>query len=122
MSFGFKSRVALANALYRKCLGFSPAERHAFSSGKVTNMISNDTSRVERAVIYFHYVWSGPFQIVMIVGFLWGLLGWISLIGLGMFCLFYPVQSFLTSRMTSIRNISLSITDSRVKKMQEIIV
>ena len=121
MSLGFKCRVALANALYRKCLGFSSAERHTFTSGKVTNMISNDTSRVERAVIYFHYVWSGPFQILMIVTFLWSLLGWISLIGLGMFCLFYPIQSFLMNRMTGIRNSSSSITDSRVKKMQEII-
>jgi ABC-type multidrug transport system fused ATPase/permease subunit len=121
MSLGFKCRVALANAIYRKCLGFSPAERHTFTSGKVTNMISNDTSRVERAVIYFHYVWSGPFQILMIVSFLWSLLGWISLIGLGIFCLFYPIQSFLMNRMTTLRNSSSSITDSRVKKMQEII-
>ena len=121
MSLGFKCRVALANAIYRKCLGLSPAERHTFSSGKITNMVSNDTSRIERAVIYFHYVWSGPFQILMIVGYLWSVLGWISLIGLAMFCLFYPIQSFITSRMTFIRNAALTITDSRVKKMQEII-
>ena len=121
MTLGFKCKIALSDALYRKCLTFSPMERHNYTSGKMTNLISNDTSRIERAVTYLHYVWSGPLLIFLNMFFLWTLLGWVSFIGLAVFCIFYPIQSAVISRMSQSKNAALVLTDVRVKKMQEVV-
>jgi ATP-binding cassette subfamily C (CFTR/MRP) protein 4 len=49
--------------------------------------------RFDQSILFFHYLWAGPLQLLIITGLLWGQLGPSSLTGTVLLILFVPVQS-----------------------------
>lgn len=102
---GFCVRTALNGLLYEKSLKLSGSSRQKFSTGQMVNLMANDSSRLEMAALFVHYLWSGPFQIFVILGLLYKLIGWSVLVGFGMFLIFFPIQAKIAAWLGKFRKV-----------------
>ena len=83
--------------------------------------MSVDSSRLEGAASCLHYMWSGPFIILITLLILCQILGWYALIGLALLIIFIPIQNKIFSKMSKYRQLATKYSDERIKKMQEAI-
>jgi len=56
METGFLVRTAMITAIYRKAMVLSGKARNAFTAGKITNLMSTDTTRLDFICGYFHVI------------------------------------------------------------------
>lgn len=103
---GMRARTALNALIYKKSQRLSAAARQEFSTGQMVNLVSTDSSRIENSALYLHYIWSGPFQIAVILGVLYSMIGISAFVGLAMFVVFVPIQSKVTSWLSQYRKVS----------------
>ncbi|CAG8585937.1 5670_t:CDS:2, partial [Gigaspora rosea] len=89
---GVLSRTILITAIYRKALVLSGKARSLFTNGKITNLMSTDTTRIDYACGYFHVIWSSPIQICIALGFLIFNIGPSALVGFALLALVGPMQ------------------------------
>lgn len=90
---GMQMRVAASSMLYRKVLKLTKNALERSSIGQVVNLLSNDVSRFEYAVIFFHYLWIGPLEVLVISCILYQEIGISILFGVSFMVLFVPLQS-----------------------------
>lgn len=102
---GLRARTALNGLVFRKAQKLSGLARQEFSSGQMMNLISTDSTRIENSALFFHYVWSGPFQIIVILAILYKLIGVSVFVGFLMFIVFIPVQSKITTWLSTYRKV-----------------
>lgn len=121
MSIGVQARVALCAAVYSKSLRLSSRARSALSPGYVVNLISADASRIDLLAGFFHYMWSGPFHLIIIMGFLFHLIGWFAFVGFVFLVLFIPIQARIMLHLGTMRRASSKIADERIKAILEFI-
>lgn len=60
------------------------------TSGQIINLLANDASRFDLAFMFFHNLWIGPLQAIIITYILWDLFGPSALIGLTVLLMFIP--------------------------------
>lgn len=121
MQTGMRVRASASALVYAKALRLSGRARQTFSTGQIVNLMSTDGGRIDMAACYLHYLWSGPFQVLVILVLLFRLLQWAAFVGLAILCLAIPIQSKITALLSKYRKQTSSITDRRVRLMQEII-
>jgi ABC-type multidrug transport system fused ATPase/permease subunit len=114
-------RAGLYSSIFNKSTKLSSAARQEYNSGKVTNIMTTDVSRIEQFVVMGNTAWTAPIQILVITILLCVLLGPSALVGIGLLILSGPFQKRLMLQLQSIRKQVAPITDSRVKFTQEII-
>lgn len=102
---GMKTRTALNALVYAKSQRLSAAARQEFSNGQIVNLISGDSGRVEMATLFLHYIWSGPFQLIIILSIMFAMIGPVVFIGLLMFLISIPIQSKLTTWLSKYRKV-----------------
>lgn len=103
---GLKVRTALNGMIYEKSLGLSGRARQQFSTGQQVNLMANDSSRVEMVAVYLHYIWSGPFQIIVIMSLLYRMIGISAFVGFFLFGIFIPIQSKITAWLSLYRKVA----------------
>ena len=121
MTIGLKVRTSLIGAVFRKVLKMDGVARKDFHSGKVMNIISTDVSRLDTISGYLHYLWSAPLLIIIIVGLLINALGVAALGGVAVLICLIPIQSKIVSSIQVLRGKNVKITDSRVRKTEEVL-
>jgi hypothetical protein len=60
-------QIAVTDMLFRKSLRLSQGGPEA---GTIANLMSNDAGRIWNLPQYLHILWSGPFQIMVVMGML----------------------------------------------------
>ncbi|CAG8625397.1 12375_t:CDS:10 [Gigaspora margarita] len=118
---GFFSRTILITAIYRKTLVLSGKARSLFTNGKITNLMSTDTTRIDFACGYFHIIWIAPIQICIILGLLIFNIGLSALAGFALLVILGPMQGKVMSLLARTRAKAADVTDERVKLTQEIL-
>ncbi|KAI8806674.1 P-loop containing nucleoside triphosphate hydrolase protein [Cladochytrium replicatum] len=118
---GAEMRTMLTSAIYRKTLKLTAAARSEFNSGKVVNLVSTDTNRVELFISFCNFIWTIPVFVIVIVAFLLTTIGWAALVGISVLLLTFPLQTYLFSQIKQIRAKQAPITDQRVKLTTEIL-
>ncbi|XP_076138611.1 ATP-binding cassette sub-family C member 5 [Alosa pseudoharengus] len=116
---GARLRGAILTMAFHKILRLRSLREK--SMGELINMCSNDGQRMFEAAVVGSLLAGGP--VVAVLGMVYNLfiLGPTSLLGSAVFILFYPAMMF-SSRLTAyFRRRCVSITDSRVQKMNEIL-
>ncbi|KAL7750103.1 hypothetical protein RI367_004618 [Sorochytrium milnesiophthora] len=121
MKVGVRARTGLITALYRKSLKLSARARVEFNAGKVTNIMSTDTNRIDLVTPYLHMLWSCPLQIILVLALLISELGVATLAGFGLMVLFLPINGMVMRKLGGFRLATQKITDSRVKLMNEVL-
>ncbi|CAG8727944.1 8123_t:CDS:2, partial [Racocetra persica] len=121
METGFLSRTILITAIYRKALVISGKARGLFTNGKITNLMSTDTTRIDFVCGYFHIVWAAPIQICVALGLLIVNLGPSALAGFALLVVVSPMQGKVMSLLARTRAKAAGVTDERVKLTQEML-
>lgn len=120
-SFALNLRYALISLIYKKAVKLSYLSRQTFDSSKVVSMVSTDCARIEMFLINVNYIWTAPLQVIITIGFLLWVIGWPCLIGLIVLGCIYPCQNLIMAALRTVRRLVAPITDTRVKKIQEIV-
>jgi len=121
MEVGLSVRATIIGIMYRKMLKLSQNAKQHLTEGQIINIVSSDSSRIQGLLSYLHYLWSGPFQLIVILVLLIRALKYWALIGFSIFVVLIPMQGYIMKWLTSLREQTVIFTDERVKKTQEII-
>ena len=90
---GMKIRVACSSMVYRKALRLSQSAMSRTTVGQMVNLLSNDVSRFDTAVLQGHYLWAGPLQLSIVTFLLYQRVGPSALLGVAFLLAFVPLQS-----------------------------
>ncbi|KAJ3220874.1 hypothetical protein HK099_003938 [Clydaea vesicula] len=68
-------KSAITTAVYKKALTLSNDSRSSSTVGEIVNLMTVDAGRVADLLGYLHILWSGPYQILLALYFLYAALG-----------------------------------------------
>lgn len=92
-----------------------------WSNGRIVNLMSTDTHRIDQASGFFHILWASPLSILITVALLIVNLGYSALPGLGLIFLSTPVLAKAMQGLFRRRFAINRITDQRVSLTSEIL-
>ncbi|KAH9906969.1 ABC multidrug transporter-like protein [Xylariomycetidae sp. FL2044] len=92
-----------------------------WSNGRIVNLMSTDTYRIDQASGFFHMLWGSPLAIVITMVLLLINLSYSALPGLGLLFLSSPVLAVAIRALFRRRAAINQITDKRVSLTQEIL-
>src|SRR5271169_4944133 len=92
-----------------------------FTNGKIINLMSTDSSRVDFAAGYCHILWVSMIQVCVILAILLINIGPSALAGFGLLILSAPVIGRIVRKLAKKRFKSTKFTDARVRITQEIL-
>ncbi|KAK9475722.1 P-loop containing nucleoside triphosphate hydrolase protein [Lipomyces japonicus] len=118
---GSHTCTVLINALYRKSLVLSNKSRLEFSNGKITNLMSTDTFRIEFASNFFHHLTDAPVPLILCIVLLLVNIGVSALCGITILFLVRPAIAVITKTIGKRRFKSVVFTDARIRLMQELL-
>ncbi|KAF9914155.1 hypothetical protein BX616_008850 [Lobosporangium transversale] len=118
---GVGVRTSLITTIYHKGLVLSSKAKQDFSTGKITNLMSTDTTRLDLLTGFFHILWTAPLMITLILILLLVNLGPTALVGFVFLVMFGPIQAKIVQSLSVIRRKTSLITDTRVKLTQEVL-
>uniref|UniRef100_A0A182K606 Uncharacterized protein n=1 Tax=Anopheles christyi TaxID=43041 RepID=A0A182K606_9DIPT len=118
LQVGMKIRIGCCALIYRKILRLSNTTDGL--SGTVINLMANDVSRFDYAVIFLHDLWKGPVELVIVAVLVYREIGPAGLIGIGFLLLFIPIQAWLGKKSAGFRMKAALATDERVRLTNEI--
>lgn len=91
-----------------------------WGNGKVVNLMSTDTYRIDQCAAWFHVLWSSPIQIVITLILLLINLSYSALAGFALLVVGAPILSLVVKVLAARRRKMNKITDKRVALTQEI--
>jgi ABC-type multidrug transport system fused ATPase/permease subunit len=97
------------------------ADEAGWSNGRVMNLMSTDTSRVEQAAGMFHLVWVSPITIFIALALLIVNITYSALAGFALLFFGIPVLTLTMKALIKRRKGVNSVTDSRISLTQEIL-
>ena len=77
--------------------------RRTSTIGEIVNLMAVDAERLQEVAQYLWMLWSSPFQIVIAVTLLYGILGPAVFAGLGMMLIMLPINGLLASMETRLQ-------------------
>lgn len=92
LHMGMKMRIACCSLIYRKALKLSRTALGETTIGQAVNLLSNDVSRFDVAIIFLHYLWLGPLETVIITYFMYREVGISAVFGVAALLMFIPLQ------------------------------
>ena len=114
-------RTAVSTLLYEKSLSVSAAGRAATSTGQVVNMMSNDTTQLQRFIQFGGMTMVAPLQIIISLILIYQQVGNATWVGVGFMVALAPVNVVVFSVVGKMRRKVLKYSDLRVKMMNEIL-
>lgn len=118
---GSQVRSTLISAIYKKNLKLAPKARLIFSNGKITNMMSTDTHRIDFACNWFHFSWTFPVSVGISIALVLINIGAPGLVGFGVFLCTFFALALTGKHMAKLRGKATKVTDKRVSSMREIL-
>lgn len=92
-----------------------------WGNGRIINLMSMDTYRVDQASGMFHMCWTSPIQVVLTLALLLINLTYSALAGFAFICICMPALARAIKSLMSRRKVINKITDQRVNLTQEIL-
>lgn len=92
-----------------------------WSNGRIVNLMSTDTYRIDQASGMFHICWTSPIQVFLALALLLINLTYSALAGFGFICIMMPLLGRAIKSLMARRKVINKITDQRVSLTQEII-
>ncbi|RMY79467.1 hypothetical protein D0863_00040 [Hortaea werneckii] len=92
-----------------------------WGNGRIINLMSMDTYRVDQASGMFHMVWTSPIQVVLTLALLLINLTYSALAGFAFICICMPALARAIKSLMARRKVINKITDQRVNLTQEIL-
>lgn len=118
---GMKLRTTIVSAVYKKSLKLSNSARKTSTVGEIVNLMSVDAQKFQDLMTYINTIWSGPFQIIVALSFLWLTLGPAILTGVGVLALLVPYNIYLSNALKKLQVKQMKLKDARIKMMNEVL-
>ncbi|XP_077300828.1 ATP-binding cassette sub-family C member 4-like [Arctopsyche grandis] len=119
---GMRLRVACCSLIYRKVLRLDSKSLGRTTAGQLVNIMSNDVIRFDSVLLFLHYFWIMPFQVILVCYLIYTQVSIAALIGVASITLqTLPVQGYMSKLSSSLRKKIAVRTDERVRLMNEII-
>ncbi|XP_051464306.1 ATP-binding cassette sub-family C member 4 isoform X2 [Apus apus] len=118
---GMKLRVAMCHMIYRKALRLSNIAMAKTTTGQIVNLLSNDVNKFDQVTIFLHFLWAGPIQAVAVTALLWMEIGPSCLAGMAVLIILLPIQTCIGRLFSSLRSKTATLTDVRIRTMNEVI-
>ncbi|XP_074600441.1 ATP-binding cassette sub-family C member 9-like isoform X2 [Brevipalpus obovatus] len=112
-------KSALQCLIYKKALRMAPSR--ALDVGSISNHMSSDTLDIIMLCGMGHYVWAVPLKITVLLFLLYLQLGVSALIGSSVVLILMPLQYALGKKLGDVRSRSMSVSDERLRKTNELI-
>jgi ATP-binding cassette subfamily C (CFTR/MRP) protein 4 len=78
---GIKVRIACSALIYRRCLKLKKSTLEKISVGRLVNLLSNDVSRFDTALINVHALWMVPVELIVAIYYMDVTLGHTAIAG-----------------------------------------
>ena len=115
-------KTGLIDSLYQKSLRLSAGNKSEMGVGKIANLQSNDAAKLWKLPQYLHMIWSGPFQILTVMGLLIRVIHfWPAFVGLAVTITIIPLSTLVARSLARLRKRIVKLTDARVKLSSEVI-
>ena len=114
-------RTAVSTLLFEKALTISASGRALTSTGQVVNMMSNDTSQLQRFLQFFGTTLVAPVQIVLALALIYRQVGNATWVGVGFMLFLVPINGVVFSSVSKMRRRVMKYSDARVKMINEIL-
>ena len=121
MKIGMKVRSNIINQVYRKSLKLSSNAKKDRTTGQIVNLISVDANRFQEVLTFLVLVWSGPFQIVVCIYFLYQQLGVSVFAGVACIVAVIPINGYIINWQKEVQLKQMKYKDERIKLMNEIL-
>ncbi|KNE72909.1 hypothetical protein AMAG_17147 [Allomyces macrogynus ATCC 38327] len=122
MLTGLQVRTALITAAFAKSMRLSNAARvREWTTGKVVNVVTTDTNRLDVVMPWIHIFWTCALQIIVATALMVYYIGPAALAGIALLVLFVPLQSRTMRVVARTRRASQQVTDGRVRLVNELL-
>eukprot|EP00755_Sulcionema_specki_P021424 Sspe_Gene.74191::Locus_45697_Transcript_1_1_Confidence_1.000_Length_4003::g.74191::m.74191/K05673/ABCC4; ATP-binding cassette, subfamily C (CFTR/MRP), member 4 len=118
---GMQCRVACTGLVHEKLLRLSTASLATTTTGHLVNLVSNDTERLDQSLPFLHFLWMALVKIGVALYVMWLKVGPSALAGMGLCLLLGPLQYAQGRIFGRLRTATASLTDRRVKIVNEVI-
>ncbi|XP_063697681.1 probable multidrug resistance-associated protein lethal(2)03659 [Culicoides brevitarsis] len=118
---GMKIRISAISMIYRKSLRLTKNALGNTTSGQVVNLLSNDVGRFDTSILFIHYLWISPLEILAVTIILYYQIEWSAFAGVGFLLGFMPIQMYIGKLAATLRLKTAMRTDERVRFMNEIV-
>ena len=92
---GMNVRSALNVMVYQKVLRLSSSSFEHASVGYILNLLANDLNRFDEVAHTMYYIVVAALQLSIVIYLLWGFIGFATVGGIGVLCLFVPLQGMM---------------------------
>lgn len=92
-----------------------------WSNGRIINLMSTDTNRIDKAAGWFHFIWTIPLTVLITIALLLVNLTYSALPGIAIFLLSTPFLMWAVKRIFGLRAKTNKFTDERVSLTQEVL-
>ncbi|CAI5465305.1 unnamed protein product [Closterium sp. Yama58-4] len=118
---GMRVRACVCTVVYHKALGMKQVALGEATSGRMLNLITNDTQKLLDAITYFHYVWLAVLDLTVICALVIVEAGVAALGGVAVVFLIQPLIVWMAKRVAALRPKALKFTDARVRLLGEVL-
>lgn len=116
-----KLKIACSTLIYNKILSLTKYTLTDGVSGQAINLLSNDISRFELALVSINDFWQHPIGSIIAGYLIYNQIGIAAFSGLAIFMLFMPFQAWLGKKISNVRLSTAKRTDKRVRVMLSIL-
>jgi ATP-binding cassette, subfamily C (CFTR/MRP), member 4 len=117
---GMRIRLQCSGLIYRKAFSLKLSTLDEQAGGKLLNLISNDTTKLEYSPYFAAMMILGPLQLIIIIVLLIKLINVNILSGFLVILLAIPIQALLGKLMDHTRRIILKKCDRRIDLLNEV--
>ncbi|WLF81435.1 ATP-binding cassette glutathione S-conjugate transporter ycf1 [Lodderomyces elongisporus] len=118
---GMKIRSSLSSAVYDKSLVLSNESKQESSTGDIVNLMSVDVQRLQDLVQNLQIIWSGPFQIIICLYSLHGLIGNSMWAGVAIMIIMIPLNAVIARTQRNLQKTQMKYKDKRSRLINEIL-
>ncbi len=104
-----------------QALRLSSSSRQTSATGEIVNLMSVDAQRFMDLMSNIHIVWSGPYQIIMSLIFLYVIMGPSIFAGFAVMVVMVPISGVLASFSKKLQAKQMKNKDSRIKLVNEVL-
>uniref|UniRef100_A0A8R1XNR3 ABC-type glutathione-S-conjugate transporter n=1 Tax=Onchocerca volvulus TaxID=6282 RepID=A0A8R1XNR3_ONCVO len=121
MRVGTKIQTTLTIAIYQKTLRLSNSARKTKTVGEIVNLMAIDVESFQFITLHIQQIWSCPFQITIVLIYLFFTIGVSAACGLAVMILFLPLNAITSIIIEKWQTEQMNLKDERMKICNEIL-
>lgn len=118
---GMKIKSSLIGRIYQKAIVLSNEAKQESNTGDIVNLMSVDTQRLQDLFQNLTMIWLGPFQIVLCLVLLHGVLGPSMWAGVAIMVVMIPLNAAIAKYQKKLQKLQMGFKDERSRLISEIL-